>query len=222
MDQLDSGTQASKIKFDTRIGVVRNRSVEWVVKGYKAINNVDLVKKADKFSPRTQAWEMCRVPGTSFNFSHASLDSEEARQALNALVRDDPTFYAEITSGKSEDSVPDESETTEEDQEDTHWDVNNSDGDDLSLSTNVVVARTMRTGVDRDDEPEETSDAEDSDSKAEYSDADYKPTTRVKRDTEGKDAGPSEIKRSGRTRVPNQRYEDAIRVLNSSDDESKA
>lgn len=121
---------------------------------------------------------------------------------------------------KLNNSVPDESETTEEDQTDTHWDVNNSHGDDLSLSTNIVVARTMRAGVD--DEPEETSDAEDSDSEAEYSDADYKPSARVKRDTEGKDAGPSEIKRTGRTRVPNQRYEDAIRALNTSDDESKA
>lgn len=162
---------------------------------------------------------MCRVPGTPFNFSHASLDSEEARQELNALVRDDPAFYAEITSGKSEDSVPDESKPTEEDQDDTHWDVNNSDGDDLSLSTNVVVARTMRAGVD--DEPEQTSDTEDSDSEAEYSDADYKPSARVKRDTEGMDAGLSEVKRTGRTRVPNQRYEDAIRALNTSDDESK-
>ncbi len=61
MDQLDSGTQASKIKFDTRIGVVRNRSVEWVVKGYKAINNVDLVKKVSSFSHQQTVHEYAMI-----------------------------------------------------------------------------------------------------------------------------------------------------------------
>ncbi|KAI0748964.1 hypothetical protein BC629DRAFT_1558354 [Irpex lacteus] len=70
MDQLDSGTQASKIKFDTRIGVVRNRSVEWVVKGYKAINNVDHARRLGKCA---------------------------GYLARRSIVRDDPTFYAEIT-----------------------------------------------------------------------------------------------------------------------------
>lgn len=45
MEKLDAGTLAEKIKFDTKIGVLRDRSVEWLVNGYNAINDETLVKR---------------------------------------------------------------------------------------------------------------------------------------------------------------------------------
>ena len=45
VDQLDRGVEPSMVTFEKRLPVVRNRSVKWLVNGYKAINNSDLVKK---------------------------------------------------------------------------------------------------------------------------------------------------------------------------------
>lgn len=45
MDQLDSGITPDRITFDKRMGVVRNRSVTWLVNGYGAINNPEIVQK---------------------------------------------------------------------------------------------------------------------------------------------------------------------------------
>jgi hypothetical protein len=45
MKQLDSGVEPSKVDFEKRLPVVWDRSVRWLVNGYEAINNPELVKK---------------------------------------------------------------------------------------------------------------------------------------------------------------------------------
>ena len=45
MNQLSLDTPPDQITFDKRIGVVRDRSVMWLVNGYEAINNPEIVQK---------------------------------------------------------------------------------------------------------------------------------------------------------------------------------
>ena len=45
MEQLGCGTEPSKVTFEKQLGVVQDRSVRWLVNGYEAINNPELVKK---------------------------------------------------------------------------------------------------------------------------------------------------------------------------------
>ena len=45
MDQLGSGVEPSKVDYEKRLPVVQDRSVRWLVNGYEAINNPELVKK---------------------------------------------------------------------------------------------------------------------------------------------------------------------------------
>ncbi|KAG8725022.1 hypothetical protein FRC09_009922 [Ceratobasidium sp. 395] len=87
---LQSGTPASEIVNDTTLKTLRNRSVRWILEGYDAVNDEELVKKA---------FRLCAVPGTDFNLSYESLTSRAARAAILELRTSDPTFYAEITSG---------------------------------------------------------------------------------------------------------------------------
>ena len=45
MGQLKSGVTPDKVTFEKRMEVVRNRSVRWLVNGYEAINNPEIVQK---------------------------------------------------------------------------------------------------------------------------------------------------------------------------------
>ncbi|QRV77888.1 DDE superfamily endonuclease [Ceratobasidium sp. AG-Ba] len=87
---LESGALASEILNDTTLKTLRNRSVRWILEGYDAINDEELVKKA---------FRLCEVPGTTFNLSYESLTSREAKAAILELRTSDPALYAEITSG---------------------------------------------------------------------------------------------------------------------------
>jgi hypothetical protein len=44
-EQLGQGIEPSKVTFEKRLPVVSNCTVKWLVNGYKAISNPDLVKK---------------------------------------------------------------------------------------------------------------------------------------------------------------------------------
>ena len=44
-EQLDSGIEPSMVTFEKWLGVVWDHSVQWLVNGYKAINNPELIKK---------------------------------------------------------------------------------------------------------------------------------------------------------------------------------
>lgn len=161
----------------------------------------------------SQAWELCRVPGTSFNFSHACLDSEEARQALNVLAREDPDFYAEITNSKSEWSVPGEDEQLAEDSA-TAWELSEGDGDDVSLTMSNVIARTASPeAIDEQNAMEETSDIA-SEADVSDSDEDYEPPKRrvlvAQSDPDGSGDGEPAPLRETRKRVPNKRYDEAL------------
>ena len=45
MEQLDQGVEPGMVVFEKGLPTVRNRSVGWLVNGYKAIDKPDLVKK---------------------------------------------------------------------------------------------------------------------------------------------------------------------------------
>jgi len=45
MEQLGHGVEPSKVTFEKQLGIVRDRSIRWLVNGYQAINNPELVKK---------------------------------------------------------------------------------------------------------------------------------------------------------------------------------
>jgi hypothetical protein len=45
MQQLNAGVVPSKVVFERKLGVVRNRSVSWLVNGYEAINKCEVVEK---------------------------------------------------------------------------------------------------------------------------------------------------------------------------------
>jgi len=45
MEQLKSGVEPSKVAFEKKLPIVRNRSVSWLVNAYEAINKHELVEK---------------------------------------------------------------------------------------------------------------------------------------------------------------------------------
>ena len=48
VNQLKAGNEV--VSIDTRLAVIRDRSVRWIWNAYQSINNADLVKKASKIS----------------------------------------------------------------------------------------------------------------------------------------------------------------------------
>ena len=47
MQQLNAGVEPSKVVFERKLGMVRNRSVSWLVNGYEAINKREVVEKVN-------------------------------------------------------------------------------------------------------------------------------------------------------------------------------
>ncbi len=116
--------------------------------GYDAINDIAFVKKvicqltlSRNATDRSiwQSWEMCETG--AYNLSHKSLSSPAIRQELNKIAQ--TAFYAEITSGKSQDAPPDHPNNGyEEDKLPVDDEDHNSE--DISLSTRQVKKRTTR------------------------------------------------------------------------------
>ncbi|KAG8750973.1 hypothetical protein FRC11_009831 [Ceratobasidium sp. 423] len=75
---------------------LRNRSVGWILKGYRAVNKPELVKKA---------FALCAVAETSFNLSYESLTSRSTRQATLDFQRTNPELYADITFTRRQESA---------------------------------------------------------------------------------------------------------------------
>ncbi|KAG1893989.1 uncharacterized protein F5891DRAFT_962133 [Suillus fuscotomentosus] len=88
--RLTHDSSASLIRLDTTIGTLRDRSLQWVVNGYHAINKPELVK---------QAFFMCKA-GEKFNLSFASLTSWEALQYLRDVQKNDPARWARIATAQ--------------------------------------------------------------------------------------------------------------------------
>ena len=99
-----------------------------------------------------QAWEKCSAG--EFNLSYSSLSSPAIRQELNKIAA--TSFYAEITSGKSQDAP---SDLPEDGYVEDNPLVEDSRDDDVSLSTRQVKKRTLKKL--RRKPPPEFSDSDD-------------------------------------------------------------
>ncbi|KAJ7468435.1 hypothetical protein B0H11DRAFT_1640333, partial [Mycena galericulata] len=88
LSQIQAGKSASEIKLNTTVGVLRDRSVGWIVEAVHDINDPAIIMKA---------FEMCRAG--DYNFSQASLTSPEALERLIRLPDENPVLHAELTQG---------------------------------------------------------------------------------------------------------------------------
>ncbi|KAJ7473132.1 hypothetical protein B0H11DRAFT_1635825, partial [Mycena galericulata] len=88
LGQIQAGKSASEIKLNTTVGVLRDRSVGWIVEAIHDISDPAIVMKA---------FEMCRAG--DYNFSQASLTSPEALERLIRLPDENPDLHAELTKG---------------------------------------------------------------------------------------------------------------------------
>ncbi|KAJ7668614.1 hypothetical protein DFH06DRAFT_916448, partial [Mycena polygramma] len=86
LTQIKAGKSGAEIKLDTTVGVLRNRSVGWIVQAIHDINDPAII---------TKAFEMCRVG--DFDLSQASLTSPEALGRLRRLREENPALHAELT-----------------------------------------------------------------------------------------------------------------------------
>ena len=111
------------VTLEKRLPVVQDHSIKWLVNGYEAINNPELIKKVIQgmfinfltYLMQSQAFQLCSTGEKGFNLSYESLASKEARQLLLEWISGDREFYKSLNrSGEGE----------EEDQDD--------DGDDNS------------------------------------------------------------------------------------------
>ncbi|TFY78950.1 hypothetical protein EWM64_g5062 [Hericium alpestre] len=93
-DELD----VSAIQLDKKIGILRDRSVGWLVRAHEIVNHPEFVQKA---------FEHCQLDAEPhFNLSHASLTSSAALQALKNLSTSDLALWAEISQGCTDKSKP--------------------------------------------------------------------------------------------------------------------
>ncbi|QRV92811.1 Ulp1 protease family, carboxy-terminal catalytic domain protein [Ceratobasidium sp. AG-Ba] len=84
---LSDGTAPEDVLNDQSRPTLRDRSVDWLLRGFYAINQPEIV---------TKAFRLCSVPGTEFNLSYESLTSRAARQAILSLSTTDPAAYTRI------------------------------------------------------------------------------------------------------------------------------
>ncbi|KAF5341984.1 hypothetical protein D9611_001844 [Ephemerocybe angulata] len=114
---------------DTRVGPLRDKSVQWLWNGYNAINKPELVKKA---------FANCIVPGRDLDLSYETLTSFKVRERLRNLKNEDPVFYEELRGTRTV-QIPDPSVVLAEDilvvEEDDA-----AICDDSSISTEVLQA----------------------------------------------------------------------------------
>ncbi|KAJ6609130.1 hypothetical protein B0H10DRAFT_2226217 [Mycena sp. CBHHK59/15] len=66
LGQIQAGKSASEIKLNITVGILRDRSVGWIVEAIHDLSDPEIIKKA---------FEMCR--SGDYNFSQASLMSPE-------------------------------------------------------------------------------------------------------------------------------------------------
>ena len=62
-EQLDCGIDSKMVTFEKKLPVVRDRSVRWLVNGYKAINNPELIKKVISSSFHSFSYSSHKIPG---------------------------------------------------------------------------------------------------------------------------------------------------------------
>ncbi|OJT12062.1 hypothetical protein TRAPUB_11400 [Trametes pubescens] len=95
-----NGQDPVPFKFDIRLGVLRDRSVRWLLEVYKAIDNPALVKKA---------FEICRVgDDAALNLSQESLQSTHAQALVADLQAQDPAKWVQSSLNTITDSIVDD------------------------------------------------------------------------------------------------------------------
>lgn len=149
MAHLESGTFASTIKLDTRLGTLRDRSVSWITNAIQDVNKKDLIMKVSlrmlTYSREgslmklfaQQAFEMCRIG--NFNASQASMTSADALTALRNLPKSNPTLYEQFT-GVAED-------TTAIGLEEPAFFENEAVDDDSDIPMDVILSHIMEEGL---------------------------------------------------------------------------
>ncbi|KAG2359742.1 hypothetical protein BDR07DRAFT_1360856 [Suillus spraguei] len=90
LTRLSEKTSPALVRLDTTIGTLRNRSLQWVINGYHAINKPELVK---------QAFFMCKA-GKDFSLSFESLTSREALQYLQEVQKNDIAGWTRIATAQ--------------------------------------------------------------------------------------------------------------------------
>ncbi|KAF7798423.1 hypothetical protein EIP86_009644 [Pleurotus ostreatoroseus] len=79
LTQLNAGVAPAEVKLDLTLGVLRDRSVKWLVDAYHAVNDQTLVKKARLY------------------YHAKSLTSDEAQQLLWNIEEQEPELWTELT-----------------------------------------------------------------------------------------------------------------------------
>ncbi|KAL7277451.1 hypothetical protein ACG7TL_008372 [Trametes sanguinea] len=198
LTQLRVGKAPSEVLVSKKVGVLRDRSVQWLVNGYNAINHPEL------------AFQLCEAG--QFNMSYECLSSAAAREALSELREADPVFYAEITSGQDHASIcatgPDGTFVEDADPNTAGFEL----GDDSATRLKTVVeSLSLRN---RSDEPAVYSDSDEdalvpgdvADSDADAFGAAVQSAAQAVKSIE---AGPAPSRASKRVRFPNKLYNNA-------------
>ncbi|KAF6742214.1 hypothetical protein DFP72DRAFT_752719, partial [Ephemerocybe angulata] len=86
-EMLTKAAKKEPLILDTRVGALRDASVQWLHDAHKAVNKPELVKKA---------FEGCVVPGRNIDLSYEKLTSFEVRERLRNMKNEDPAFYKEL------------------------------------------------------------------------------------------------------------------------------
>ncbi|KAF7333774.1 ATP-binding cassette sub-family A member 6 [Mycena venus] len=98
LGQIQAGKAISEIRLNTKVGVLRDRSVGWIV---QAIHDVSDPANRRSFSGPLK----CAASVTSIS-SHASLTSPEALGRLRRLRDENPTLHAELTQSAVDATIP--------------------------------------------------------------------------------------------------------------------
>ena len=77
MQQLRSGVKPDKVVFEKKLGVVRNRSVGWLVNAYEAINKRELVEKVSQLSKQLKS------PSLTMSIRHTNF-AQQGRMGLTS------------------------------------------------------------------------------------------------------------------------------------------
>ncbi|KAJ3984383.1 hypothetical protein F5890DRAFT_1393989, partial [Lentinula detonsa] len=86
-DQLleDREDEVKEIRLESKVGLLRDRALGWLVKAYHDINNPELIKKA---------FQLCRVH--DYDLSHECLTKLSTLRALTVLKITHPNLYAKL------------------------------------------------------------------------------------------------------------------------------
>ncbi|QRV97854.1 hypothetical protein RhiJN_25873 [Ceratobasidium sp. AG-Ba] len=116
---LSDGTAPEDVLNDQSRPTLRDRSVDWLLRGFYAINQPEIVLKA---------FRLCSVLRTEFNLSYESLTSRAARQAILNLSTTNPGAYTQMMASPTN-LVPAHSSNPPVLQTDSEALENNSDAD---------------------------------------------------------------------------------------------